>query len=69
MANGAAARCEWTSAATGMATAMSGECRAAGEASLDGVVGSDRPGGGVGGVAAEGDPGGENWGCSEETVG
>jgi len=44
-------------------------CRAAGEASLDDVVGSDQPGGDVGGVAAEGDPGGENWGCSEETVG
>ena len=54
--------------ATGMAPVRCGECRAAGEASLGDVVGSNQPGAGAA-VGAEGDPAGEDWGCSEETVG
>lgn len=66
--SGAGPSCEWTNEATGRALGRCDECRAAVEASLDGVVGSDQPGGGAG-VGAEGDPVGEDWGCSEETVG
>lgn len=71
MANDAAERCEWTNAATGRVPGRwCGEWSAAGEASLDGVVGSDRPGGDVGEAAVvEGDPAGEDLGCSEETAG
>lgn len=71
MANDAAGRCGWTNAATGREPGRSsGGWSAAVEASLAGVVGSGLPGGDAGGaVVVEGDPAGEDWGCSEETGG
>ena len=72
-ASGAEANCGWTNAARGRAPGRTRGWYAAAEGSLGDVAGAGRPGGDAGGDVVvemvEGDPGGEDWGCSEETVG